>query len=279
VLAANNRYDQAYVEHFTGVRPLYLPTLANYITARYRPLRGKPVLVARSHHELGRKLLRDVRRAAKGHAGLRVASIEEAYPGNAAGGGYEYTDLASHPAIIIVPYTKSTMTFFELYRIGIPIFVPSLALLVRWELQRHVMSERVYWKHTPSPLRAPFTPDPNSLQDRTALEHWLRLSDYYVYPHVTYFDSAEDLAAKLAAADFGAIAARMRRHSAEMQPVMRAKWRAVLRKLFHNRPTGSWPTAAAGSFDTAIRERFGLSVSSDEPECSRLSAPELGMWN
>merc|ERR1719171_2201637 len=25
VVAANNRYDQAYVEHFTGVTPLYLP--------------------------------------------------------------------------------------------------------------------------------------------------------------------------------------------------------------------------------------------------------------
>ena len=47
---ANNRYDQAYVEHFTGIRPLYLPTLANYITARYRPAPGKPIIMARSHH-------------------------------------------------------------------------------------------------------------------------------------------------------------------------------------------------------------------------------------
>ena len=109
VVAANNRYDQAYVEHFTGVRPLYLPTLANYITARYRPQPSKPVLLARSHHELGRRLLRELKRAASGHVGLRVASVEEAYPGNAGSGGYEYTDLASHPAIIVVPYTKSTV--------------------------------------------------------------------------------------------------------------------------------------------------------------------------
>lgn len=114
VVAANNRYDQAYVEHFTGVRPLYLPTMANYITARYRHTPGQPVLLARSHHDLGRKLLKDLRREARVYRGLRVASIEEAYPGNAAGGGYEYTQLASHPAIIVVPYTKSTMTFFEL---------------------------------------------------------------------------------------------------------------------------------------------------------------------
>ena len=138
VVAANNRYDQAYVEYFSGVRPLYLPTLANYITARHMPVGGKPVLLARSHHSLGRKLLFDLKRAAKAHARLTVASIEEYYPGNAGGGGYEYSQLASHPAIVVVPYTKSTMTFFELYRIGIPIFVPSLALLVRWGARHRI---------------------------------------------------------------------------------------------------------------------------------------------
>ena len=141
------------------------------------------------------------------------------------------------------------------------------------------MSERVYWKHTPSPLRRPTTHDQNSLQDPKALEHWLRLSDPYVYPHVQYFDSADDLAARLASADMRAISAAMRRHSAEMQPVMRQKWRAVLRKLFHGRPSGSWPCGPAGGFDEALRQRFGLTLSSREPDCARLSAPDLGQWN
>ena len=280
VVAANNRYDQAYVEHFTGIRPLYLPTLANYITARYRPIPSKPVLLARSHHAIGRKLLVDLKSAAHRQSPpLRVASVEEYYPGNAGGGGYEYSQLASHPAIVVVPYTKSTMTFFELYRIGIPIFVPSIRLLNRWELQRHVMSERVYWRHAPSPLRMPSSPNPNSLTDQAALEHWLKLSDPYVYPHVQFFDSAEDLAAKLTTTNLQAVSARMRRHSAEMQPVMRAKWKAVIRKLFHGKPSGSWPAGNAGGFDEALRSRFGMQLSNDEPDCSRLSAPELGQWN
>jgi hypothetical protein len=178
-----------------------------------------------------------------------------------------------------VPYTKSTMTFFELYRIGIPIFVPSLELLVRWELQRHVMSERVYWRHAPSPLlRAP-TPNPNSLQDPRALEHWIKLSDPYVYPHVQYFDSAEDLASKLATTDMRAVSERMRRHSAEMQPVMRQKWRALLRKLFQARPSGSWPSGSTGTFDAALMSRFGLTLPAAEPDCHRQSAPDQGLWN
>ena len=64
---------------------------------------------------------------------VRDAVLNSGAGGNAAGGGYEYTQLASHPAFVVVPYTKSTMTFFEIYRMGLPIFVPSLNLLVRWE--------------------------------------------------------------------------------------------------------------------------------------------------
>ena len=40
-------------------------------------------------------------------------------------------------------------------------------------------------------------------------------------------------------------------------------------------PTG----AVAGSFDAALSTRFGLSLSTYEPECSRLSAPDQGQWN
>lgn len=46
------------------------------------------------------------------------------------------------------------------------------------------MSERIYWRYTPSPLRSPYTPNPNARHDRAALAHWLPLSDPYVYPHV-----------------------------------------------------------------------------------------------
>lgn len=129
VVAANNLYDLEYVHHFTGVTPLYLPTLANYVSARYRPDSAKPILFARTHHPIGGQLVSSVRRllsqqlrraqaergAAGGVAGgaagglvVNVATIEEAYPGNAAAGGYELGQLATHPAIIYLPYTKST---------------------------------------------------------------------------------------------------------------------------------------------------------------------------
>ena len=45
-----------------------------------------------------------------------------------------------------------------------------------------VMSERIYWRYAPSPLRQPFTPNPNARNDRASLAHWLPLSDPCTLP-------------------------------------------------------------------------------------------------
>ena len=101
---------------------------------------------------------------------------------------------------------------------------------------------------------------------------------YPSHTHIQYFDSADDLAAKLATTDLKEVSSKMRRHYGEMLPVMRQKWRAILRKLFHNKPHGSWPTGRT-DFDQALRDRFGLELSGGEPSCHRMSAPDQGQWN
>ena len=199
------------------------------------------------------------------------------YPGGAYGKGYQFSDLARHPGVVVVPYTKSVMSFFELYRMNVPLFYPSVALLTKWELGAAVMSERIYWRYASSPLRQPFTPNPNARHDRASLAHWLPLSDPYVFPHVQYFDSVADLAAKLRKTDLRAVSAAMAQHVREMQPAMRSKWRTVLHQLFQGEPPGSWPSHAG--FDAALRERFGLELPLEEPDCERQSAPELGRWH
>ena len=40
-----------------------------------------------------------------------------------------------------------------------------------------------------------------------------------------------------------------------------------------------WPSGASGTFDTALRTRFGMQLPSHEPDCARLSAPDQGVWN
>ena len=109
--------------------------------AAYSPVAGKAVLIARNHNNpralytqlhaaaragkapsggagappvranlgLGRDRVRPQARRAPKRAGtlagatsLRFVRTEDAYPG-----GFEYTQLAQHPAVVVVPYTKS----------------------------------------------------------------------------------------------------------------------------------------------------------------------------
>ncbi len=44
--------------------------------------------------------------------------------------------------------------------------------------------------------------DPNNELNATVVRQWLSFSDFYHWPHVILFDSWEDLAQKLDAADF-----------------------------------------------------------------------------
>eukprot|EP00326_Haptolina_ericina_P010976 CAMPEP_0181218570 /NCGR_PEP_ID=MMETSP1096-20121128/27766_1 /TAXON_ID=156174 ORGANISM="Chrysochromulina ericina, Strain CCMP281" /NCGR_SAMPLE_ID=MMETSP1096 /ASSEMBLY_ACC=CAM_ASM_000453 /LENGTH=160 /DNA_ID=CAMNT_0023310799 /DNA_START=75 /DNA_END=557 /DNA_ORIENTATION=- len=159
---------------------------------------------------------------------------------------------------------------------GLPIFAPSLRLLIEWEHAQKVMTERVYWSATTSPLRQPPTPNPNS-RELPSLWHWLNLSDPYTFPHVTYFDSAADLVHQMQAADLGAISSRMQRHSAQTGRAVRARWRRVLSSLFDGSPHGSWPSGR--NFDEALRERFGVALPLEEPDCRRRSQPEQGQWH
>ena len=55
---------------------------------------------------------------------------------------YKYTDLASHPAVILIPYQVSLMLFFELYSMNMPMFVPSPKLLTQWHLEYISPTER-----------------------------------------------------------------------------------------------------------------------------------------
>lgn len=70
---------------------------------------------------------------------LRLSGIRELYPRH-----YEYAALARHPAAVLLPYQVSVMSFFEYYRMGLPMFVPSPQLLVQWHMKYRVLNERLY---------------------------------------------------------------------------------------------------------------------------------------
>jgi hypothetical protein len=243
---ANNMYDAHYVRYFTGLPVTYLPSLCAYpgvvwaggggagggggplrvLVHGYRPHRGN----------VGLDAFLAPLRAAAGDAAtfteLRAALGED----------YAYSALAGAAAAILhIPYQVSVMSFFEHYRMGVPILAPSLGLLTQWHMAHGMVSERT-WDTVLANAPAggsvlprhpdadePF--DPNDEHSEEAVRWWLQWADFYVFPHVILFDSWADAAAKLAAADLAAVSAAMRAFSEAQEREVKEQWAALLRGL------------------------------------------------
>jgi hypothetical protein len=141
-----------------------------------------------------------------------IKHIRELYP------HFKYTDLASHPAVVILPYQISFMLFFELYYMNMPMFVPSPALLTQWHLKYNILKERtwdtvyghpedssVLPKHPYASSSPPSSLDPNNEFDERAIREWISLADFYQYPHVVQFDSLQECVEKLSSTDLRAV--------------------------------------------------------------------------
>ena len=76
--------------------------------------------------------------SAAGHATYDFRQLKELYP------HYEYTDLQAHRCIVMIPYQVSVISFFEYYRLNVPVFVPSKQLLISWHVEHNLLWERVY---------------------------------------------------------------------------------------------------------------------------------------
>ena len=74
---------------------------------------------------MGRTLLAELGSAAPDVA---IRGLDQVYPGGAYGKGYQFSDLARHPGVVVVPYTKSVMSFFELYRMNVRTLTRTLTL-------------------------------------------------------------------------------------------------------------------------------------------------------
>ena len=136
-------------------------------------------------------------------------------------------------------FQVSLMSFFEIYRMNIPILAPSKALLVTWHLERKILNE-LTWdavqgkpsrksKLPPHPSHAAW-PDPNLDNDRASLEFWFEFADIYQFPHVVYFDSIDDLLRKTEALTkskegWQHISNRMRDYNKEQLSDLENKWR------------------------------------------------------
>ena len=140
IVAANNKYDAEYIKYFTGIKDVpVLPNDCGYVKAKYAPSANHPEVLVGPGRSIHPALYAELRLHANTSAcTFEFTSIRELYK------RFDYTDLARHPAVVLLPYQVSIMSIIEYYRMGLPMFVPSLDLLTEWHLQYRVMAERTW---------------------------------------------------------------------------------------------------------------------------------------
>lgn len=262
VIAANNRYDLEYMKFFTGLKNIeYLPSYCGYVNATYTPSREQILIAPGRGTNPG--LVRRLLATAEDH-GVPVRQMSDVYP------SYEYADLAAHPAFILMPYQISFMLFFELYRMNIPMFAPSPDLLATWHVHRNVLNERTWTSalyHEPSSgsniFRHPesdsiMMSDPNNDLDYNAVLEWIKLADFYQFPHVTPFSSFEHLMSLLKIVDLKQTSSKMELHNVQQKKDIHQKWSNILIKISNskNEAQAALPNRTR-NFDDALREEYG----------------------
>lgn len=160
IAVSNNKADQKYTLLGCNILTKHIPSLCAYTGIRYNPTRttflcytgnlpNHPLITKRS--ELG--------------------------------SSFQWSDIGNFKGIIHIPYEISTMSMFEHYSAGIPLFFPSKQLMLE---KYNVTSISEYWgKHLPSEY--------NQMSTQSA---WIDMADYYnVFntPNIYYFDSFEHL--------------------------------------------------------------------------------------
>jgi len=150
---------------------------------------------------------------------------------------YQLQNLADHRAMVILPYSVNAYGLIEAYALGIPLFVPSLDLLMQPKgefaglLYDRKVSDIFYCGpavEVPPPHPGqphPFSPESD---DPAARRYWYGFAEFYTRPHITIFDCFDDLLRKLDAADFADIHRKMMSENARQKQQLTAAWDAVL---------------------------------------------------
>jgi hypothetical protein len=161
---------------------------------------------------------------------LRVTTIKGAFPR-----GYsKIEELRQFPVFLFLPYQASVMSFFELYRLNVPILVPSAKLLLTWIIKYKILFERVYGD--PIAFKSFLNlPSPNSF-DPVDAERWIQYYDIYqekTFPHLLYFNDWEHALKILSSTDLTNVAAKMQTHNIKEFHRITSLWKEVLPQENH----------------------------------------------
>ncbi len=137
LIAANNHYDIEYLRYFTGIQAKYLPNFCGYVPQKYNPTKREVLLVPELRNKEFLKWFENSFDSANNRYkyNTKISQLSTLYPG-----GFNLSTIADHPAVVFVPNQISMFSACEYYRMAVPLFFPSLDLLVRWHLKYGVIT-------------------------------------------------------------------------------------------------------------------------------------------
>ncbi len=196
VAVSNNKGDRDYLMAGTGVQSVHIPSLCLYTKAVYTP--SKPTFVCFGDR-----------------AFFPPSPLLLAKPSH----GFSWQDLYSHKGIVHMPYEGSTMSLFEQYSAGVPLWLPSRRFYtdcirkgtMRLQILDYQSFGSVYGLVCPPGLK----------DIRHSLDFWLDRADYYDadnFRGIRFYDSTEDLITQLSVF-----------HETEEERKARLDWLAVRR--------------------------------------------------
>ena len=165
IIISNNRGDQQYLKDGAGIDSILIPSLCLYTNAKYGTPSKNNVMVFEN------KIYNEIK--SKDTKNIIVSRPSK----------YEFKELTDYKGIIHMPYDVSSMSLFEQYFAGIPLFFP----------------EREFYKKCVKEGKVEFIAQYNAWSrtlNNDELERWLQNADYYHFKYITYYSSFEECVTK-----------------------------------------------------------------------------------
>lgn len=183
LLAANSKYDAQYGKYFTDREWTHIPSLCEYTKTHYNPSKDNFLYYSRCMqytHYLG---------------GSTIPNLVE--KSKALGNNYSWNERAKYRGIVGVPYNISTMSIFEFYNENIPLFFPTIDLMItmKKDFTSSVLAESTWnqtWNIPSGSVIRPGPNDPNDFVNFDKIKNWLSFADFYDtewMPHIQYFEN------------------------------------------------------------------------------------------
>ena len=254
-IVSNNRGDEYYLRHFTGIASRVIPSLCLYTKAQYRGRREAFILVSRIQPALlHRRMQRVVSwtsaimprmadRLFTYFQGKRQPLIRSRFLNqlllnktDALKDGFSWQSFYDFKGIIHIPYQISTMSIFEQYSANVPLFFPSKRFLFALHKQfpDKVLGELSFYQVNKLDSSGLAPDDPNNIGKDEVVKGWIDLADYYDelnMPYIQYFDSFEHLESLLREVDCRAISEKMRVFNQQRIDRAFGEWEKVLAQV------------------------------------------------